>query len=103
MLEPKKDSQPATNIKQLPRQDNCLAADAESAAADAEPMGSIAAAVPGSDKLAADALNSGKQPGAEAAEIRNQPRTTAGTEARLEKEEKQIAYPSMPPASRRAS
>jgi hypothetical protein len=102
MTEPRKDPQPASQ-KQMPEQDNSLVAEVESAAADAEPMGSIAAAVPGSDKIAADALNSGKQPGAEAAEIRNQPHTTAGTEARLEKEEGQIANHSTPPASRRAS
>ena len=102
MTEPRKDPHPTTPA-QRPKQENCVIAEVESAAADAEPMGSIAAAVPGSDKLAADALKSGKQPGAEATEIRNQPRTTAGTEPKLEREEKQIASRPMSANSRRAS
>lgn len=63
-----------------------LEAEVEEAAAEQEPMGSIAAAVPGSDKLAEDALESAKQPGAEAPEIRDEPETTAGTEAKIESE-----------------
>ncbi len=66
--------------------DASLEAEEESAAAQAEPMGSIAAAVPGDDALAQDALETGEQPGAEAKEIRDQPETTAGTEEKLEDE-----------------
>ena len=103
MPEAKKDSQPPRNNEDTPKQDNCLVAEAESAAADAEPMGSVAAAVPGSDLLAQDSLHSSKQPGAEATELRNQPSTTAGTETRLETEEKKIAALPRQAASRRAS
>ena len=63
-----------------------LEAEEESAAAQAEPMGSIAAAVPGDDALAQDALETGEQPGAEVKEIRDQPETTAGTAEKLEDE-----------------
>jgi hypothetical protein len=64
-----------------------LAAELEESAAVMEPMGSIAAAVPGSDKLAQNAIHTKKLPGAEAPEIRDEPETTAGTEAKIESEE----------------
>lgn len=67
-----------------PQSSPSLEAEEESAAAQAEPMGSIAAAVPGNDALAQDALNTREQPGAEAPEIRDQPETTAGTEEHLQ-------------------
>lgn len=63
-----------------------LEAEAESAAAHDEPMGSIAAAVPGDDAAAEDVVDTAKLPGAEAPEIRDQPETTAGTEAKVEGE-----------------
>jgi len=61
-----------------------LAAEEESAAGREEPMGSIAAAVPGNDSAAQNAMESAQLPGAEAPEIRDRPQTTAGTEAKLE-------------------
>ncbi len=57
-----------------------LAAEEERAAANDEPMGSIAAAVPGSDALAEDAIENAELPGAEEPEVAAQPETTAGTE-----------------------
>jgi hypothetical protein len=64
-----------------------IEAEAESAAARDEPMGSIAAAIPGSNQAAEDVMKHGKLPGAEAPEIRDEPETTAGTEAKREGEE----------------
>lgn len=61
-------------------------AEAESAAAHDEPMGSVAAAVPGSNTAAEDAVH-GTLPGAEAPETRDEPETTAGTEFKREGEE----------------
>lgn len=63
-----------------PKPASQLAAEEERAAASDEPMGSIAAAVPGSNALAQDALKSGKLPGAEEPRVVEKPRTTAGTE-----------------------
>lgn len=86
--EPKKTAK-AQSPKQPPAEQkpSTIEADMEDAAAAAEPMGSIAAAVPGSNHAAEDPLRTGKHPGAEAQEIRNQPDTTAGTEAKREGEE----------------
>ena len=66
--------------------DSNLAAEAESAAAHDEPMGSIAAAVPGSNCLAEKAMETSQRPGAEETKIRDVPETTAGTEAKKEPE-----------------
>lgn len=77
-----KSTQPITKTPQPA--EVSLEAEEESAAAQDEPMGSIAAAVPGDDTLAQDAIHSTEQPGAEAREIRDQPETTAGTEVQLE-------------------
>ena len=84
--EPKKTAK-AVSPKKPPEKPSTIEADMEDAAAAAEPMGSIAAAVPGSNHAAEDPLRTGKHPGAEAQEIRNQPDTTAGTEAKREGEE----------------
>lgn len=86
--EPKKTAK-AQSPKQPPAEQkpSTIEADMEDAAAAAEPMGSIAAAVPGSNHAAEDPMRTGKQPGTEAQEIRNQPDTTAGTEAKREGEE----------------
>jgi len=66
---------------------NELEAEVERAAAEQEPMGSIAAAVPGDDAAAENAIEAAELPGAEAPEIRDEPETTAGTEAKIEGEE----------------
>lgn len=58
--------------------------DVEAAAAKDEPMGSIAAAVPGSDKVAEDSLRPGRRPGAEEEEVRPEGGSTAGTEFPVE-------------------
>ena len=86
--EPKKTAK-AVSPKKPPEKPSTIEADMEdaAAAAAAEPMGSIAAAVPGSNHAAEDPMRTGKQPGTEAQEIRNQPDTTAGTEAKREGEE----------------
>lgn len=65
---------------------NSLAAEEEWAAAREEPMGSIAAAVPGDDAIAQDAIDTAALPGAEAAEIQDQAETSAGTESKAEGE-----------------
>lgn len=90
-----------SNAKNPPANDSKLEADAESAAAEAEPMGSIAAAVPGNDKTANDVTETGQQPGAESAAIREQPKTTAGTEAKLEQEEVEVERKSKQPNDRK--
>ena len=64
-------------------------------------MGSVAAAVPGSDRAAQDPARTGQLPGAESPVIRNQPKTTAGTEAKLEKEEAEIERKSKQPDDRK--
>lgn len=63
-----------------PKRTSKLAAEEERAAASDEPMGSIAAAVPGSNARAQDAIESPQLPGAEEPRIVDKPRTTAGTE-----------------------
>ena len=73
-------------VRNEPTRDQKLEADAESAAAEAEPMGSIAAAVPGDNNAAQDVTETGKSPGAESTVLRDQPDTTAGTEDQLENE-----------------
>lgn len=87
-----KNNQPASNTtKPETKSDEpkkpSLEAEEESAAAHQEPMGSVAAAVPGSDDLAQDAIETRELPGAESPEIRDQPKTTAGTETKVEGEE----------------
>jgi hypothetical protein len=62
------------------KNDKTLASDAEAAAAKEEPMGSIAAAVPGDDEAAEDGLEPGRKPGAEEPAIRKETGPTAGTE-----------------------
>lgn len=81
-----KPAQPATP------QPSSLEAEVEAAAAQDEPMGSIAAAVPGSDKAAQDVskggkASNGKLPGAEAPQVANATGTTAGTEFKREGEQ----------------
>jgi hypothetical protein len=73
--------------KNTATQDSRLEAEVESAAANAEPMGSVAAAVPGDNDAAQDAKVTGARPGAESPVIRDQPKTTAGTESKLAGEE----------------
>ena len=63
-----------------PKPASNLVGEEELAAANDEPMGSIAAAVPGSNALAQDAIESAELPGAEEPRIVAQPQTTAGTE-----------------------
>lgn len=77
----------APKKKATPKPKNGLVAEVEESAAEQEPMGSIAAAVPGSDAAAEDVMDSAELPGAEAPEIRDEPETTAGTEAKIESEE----------------
>ena len=86
--EPKKPAK-AETPKQPPaeKKPSTIEAEVENAAAADEPMGSIAAAVPGSNQAAQNPMRTGKHPGAEAQEIRNHPDTTAGTEAKREGEE----------------
>jgi len=60
--------------------DETLASEVEAAAAKEEPMGSIAAAVPGSDEAAEDGHEPGRKPGAEEPAVRKDPGPTAGTE-----------------------
>jgi len=61
-------------------EDNSLASEAEAAAAKDEPMGSIAAAVPGDNAAAEDGIVVGRKPGAEETDIEREPGPTAGTE-----------------------
>lgn len=82
---PAKSAKPA--LKTAKPANVSLEAEEESAAAHDEPMGSIAAAVPGDDSLAQDAIETGAQPGAEAPEIQDEPETTAGTKAKKEGDE----------------
>ena len=60
--------------------DKTLVSEAEAAAAKEEPMGSIAAAVPGDDNAAEKGIEPGQKPGAEDSAIRKQSGSTAGTE-----------------------
>jgi hypothetical protein len=84
----KKSTKTALKNKAAPKPKKAgLAAELEESASEQEPMGSIAAAVPGSDKLAQDAIETRKRPGAEAREIRSEPETTAGTEFKIESEQ----------------
>lgn len=66
--------------------DKNLAAEAEAAAAKDEPMGSIAAAVPGDNAAAQDAIKPGQRPGAEERKTEKEPGSTAGTEFHKEEE-----------------
>jgi hypothetical protein len=60
--------------------DKTLASEAEAAAAQDEPMGSIAAAVPGDNAAAEDGIAAGRKPGAEETKIQKEAGPTAGTE-----------------------
>jgi hypothetical protein len=62
------------------QKDQNLVADVELAAAKDEPMGSIAAAVPGDDAAAEDGLAPGRHPGAEEPNTGTEAGPTAGTE-----------------------
>jgi len=60
--------------------DETLVSEEEAAAAKDEPMGSIAAAVPGDDEAAEDGIEPGQKPGAEDPTVEKDPGPTAGTE-----------------------
>ncbi len=63
-----------------PKGNSQLAGEEERSTAKDEPMGSIAAAVPGSDARAQNAIENAEPPGAEEPQIIAAPETTAGVE-----------------------
>ena len=72
------DKTSATRVEET--RDKTLVSEAEAAAAKDEPMGSIAAAVPGDDEAAENGLEPGQDPGSEEPTVREEAGPTAGTE-----------------------
>jgi hypothetical protein len=85
-MEKHTDVSKTANYQAKDAKDKNLAAEVEAAAAKDEPMGSIAAAVPGDNKAAQDAIQPSRKPGAEERETEKESGSTAGTEFHTEEE-----------------